>query len=446
MVIISPVDALLISYPGYARQSLRSLNPNRMALSFRPMPLQRKTILDYLTITSGVFGRLVISVVYFLIVANVLTLGEFGVFASASAVGLVLSRLMAFGFISPVYRVATVKPRLLGVYIAGLLAFAVASLPLILLAAIAVHALVFSGRIDIGWFLAIIACEVLGWRLVEYVVIQLNGLSRFGRAAALVILGSGIRTLAAIAFFLLPWRGLEIWIVFYALANAVTLALAFVMFAPKLRLRFAWRVYPRRMRDAVTAALSELTFYVQSELDKLLVLTMAGDRTAGLYAIAMRLIDLTAVPIRSFNQMLVQRMMSDVAVIGGWSRRAIIEGLIAIVSTLGMLCFIIVLWMHPGLLGRNIEQVAPYLLLMMAIPALRNLVEYQGELLYAREKVVTRATLLAALAALKLSMMAALLTQIHDFQTWALPLTGIFLLVYLLSTAVTYRSLASAAR
>jgi O-antigen/teichoic acid export membrane protein len=86
-----------------------------------PMPLQRKTILDYLTITSGVFGRLVISVVYFLIVANVLTLGEFGVFASASAVGLVLSRLMAFGFISPVYRVATVKPRLLGVYLAGLL-------------------------------------------------------------------------------------------------------------------------------------------------------------------------------------------------------------------------------------------------------------------------------------------------------------------------------------
>jgi O-antigen/teichoic acid export membrane protein len=406
------------------------------------MPLQRKTILDYLTITSGVFGRLVISVVYFLIVANVLTLGEFGIFASASAVGLVLSRLMAFGFISPVYRIATVKPRLLGVYVAGLFAFAVVSLPFILAAAVAVHALVFTGRIDLGWFLAIIACEVIGWRVVEYVVIQLNGLSRFGRAATLVIIGSGIRTLAAIAFFLLPWRGLEIWIIFYALANAVTLVVALVTFAPRPRLRFAWRLYPRRMRDAVTAALSELTFYVQSELDKLLVLTMTGDRTAGLYAIAMRLIDLTAVPIRSFNQMLVQRMMKDGAVIGGFSRRAVIEGLIAIVSTAGMLAFIILLWMHPGLLGRNIEQVAPYLLLMLAIPALRNLVEYQGELLYARERVVTRATLLAVLAALKLSLMTALLTQIRDFEVWALPLTGVFLLVYAVSTAVTYRALA----
>jgi O-antigen/teichoic acid export membrane protein len=337
-----------------------------------------------------------------------------------------------------------VKPRLLGVYVAGLLAFAVASLPFILAAAVAVHAMVFNARIDLGWFLAIIACEVIGWRLVEYVVIQLNGLSLFGRAATLVIIGSGFRTLAAIAFFLLPMRGLESWIVFYALANALTFAL--VTFAPRLRLRFAWRLYPRRMRDAVTSALSELTFYVQSELDKLLVLTMAGDRTAGLYAIAMRLIDLTAVPIRSFNQMLVQRMMRDGEVIGGWSRRAVIEGLIAVVSTAGMLAFIILLWMHPGFFGRNIEQVAPYLLLMLAIPALRNLVEYQGELLYAREKVVTRAMLLAVLAVLKLSLMAGLLSYVCDFEVWALPLTGAFLLVYALSTAVTYWALARPAR
>jgi O-antigen/teichoic acid export membrane protein len=102
--------------------------------------------------------------------------------------------------------------------------------------------------------------------------------------------------------------------------------------------------------------------------------------------------------------------------------------------------------MHPGLLGRNIEQVAPYLLLMLAIPALRNLVEYQGELLYAREKVVTRATLLAVLAAVKLSLMAGLLSYISDFESWALPLTAVFLLVYAVSTAVTYRSLGRPAR
>jgi O-antigen/teichoic acid export membrane protein len=406
------------------------------------MPLQRKTITDYLTITSGVLGRLVISIVYFLIVANVLSLGAFGVFASASAAGLVLSRLMAFGFVSPVYRVATVKPRLLGAYWAGLLVFALLSLPLVFGGAWLTHATVFDGRLGLGWFMAVIAAEVLGWRLVEYVVITLNGLSRFGRAATLVILGSAIRTLAAVAFFLSPWRGLEAWIGFYGAANALTLLVAFLAFAPRMRLRFAWRLYPRRMRDAVTSALSELTFYVQSELDKLLVLTMAGDRTAGLYAIAMRLIDLTAIPVRSFNQMLVQRLMKDGAAMESGRRRALVEGAIAVVSTLGMAAFIVLLWLHPTLLGRNISEVAPYLLPMLAIPALRNLVEYQAELLYAREKVMTRALLLGGLAVVKLSLMAVLLKGFSGFETWALPLTAVFAALYALSAAVTYRALA----
>ncbi len=48
-----------------------------------------------------------------------MTLSEFGLFATASATGLILSRMLAFGFVSPVYRVATVKPRLLGAYLAG---------------------------------------------------------------------------------------------------------------------------------------------------------------------------------------------------------------------------------------------------------------------------------------------------------------------------------------
>jgi O-antigen/teichoic acid export membrane protein len=415
------------------------------------MTIQRKTITDYLTITSGVLGRLAISVVYFLIIANSLDLGDFGVFAATSAVGLVLSRVLAFGFISPVYRVATARSRLLGVYCGGLLALGLASLPLVALLAVGIHALAFTGKIALIPFLVIIAAEVLGWRIVEYVVIMLNGLSRFGKAAALVIIGSAARTLAATMFFLLPWRELEAWIGFYAAANAVTLAVALMLFTPAMRLRFVWRLYPRRMRDALMAAASEITFYIQSELDKLLVLTMAGDRTAGLYAIAMRLIDLTAVPVRSFNQMLVQKIIQDGAIkeggaLAGRRRLILIETAIAAVSTLGLLAFIILLWLYPLALGGNLARVAPYLLPMLAIPALRNLVEYQGELLYARERAVTRAVLLAGLAALKLSLMALLLRIAPSFDIWALPLTGVFAAAYGVSTLVVYRSLAARAR
>lgn len=411
-------------------------------MPFPRATISRTTIRDYLTITSGVLGRLGISVVYFLIVANVLSLAEFGVFAAASAVGLVLSRLLAFGFISPVYRIATTKPRLLGAYAGGLLALGGLSLPLLVAAAVLIHAAAFAERLPLLAFLVVIAAEVLGWRVVEFVVIALNGLSRFGRAASLVVLGSGLRAAAAVAFLLSSWRGIEAWIMIYAAANLATLVVALAVFAPRRRLRFRPRLYGRRMHDALAASGSELTFYVQSELDKLLVLGLAGDRTAGLYAIAMRIVDLTAVPVRSFNQLLVQRLMRDGAAVDGLGRRAAIEGLIALVSTGGLLAIVAALWLQPALLGRNVAEAAPYLALLAAVPALRNLVEYQNELLYARGLVWTRAQLLVVLAVLKLGMMAALLTSAPDFGAWAARLNAVFLAVYAVSAAATYGALA----
>jgi O-antigen/teichoic acid export membrane protein len=406
------------------------------------MTSDRKTLRDYLTITSGVFGRLAISVVYFLIVANILSLADFGIFATVSAVGLVLSRLLAFGFISPVYRVVTVRPQLLGTYVGGLMATGLLSIPAILGIALVVHAMLFQSKIGATPFLLIIAAEILCWRIVEYVVIMLNGLSRFGRAASLVILGSAMRTLAAVAFFLLPWRGLDAWIWFYLAANVATLLIAVIGFAPRLRLRFVWKLYSRRMRDAVTAALSELTFYVQSELDKLLVLTLAGDRTAGLYAIAMRLVDLTAIPVRSFNQMLVQKLMRGSAEMLSVRKQALIELAIAAVSTFGLLAFIILLWLYPNIMGGNVARAAPLLLPMLAIPALRNLVEYHGELLYARQLVVARLLLLAVLACLKLVLMTVLINHFGQIEAWALPFGAVFAALYLISALVTYRRLA----
>ncbi len=411
------------------------------------MTFERKTLHDYLTITSGVFGRLAISVIYFLIVANILSLEEFGIFATVSALGLVLSRLLAFGFISPVYRVATVRPQLLGAYTGGLVALSLVSVPFIMVFALLLYYVLFASKIAQTAFLVILAAEILFWRVTEYVVIMLNGLSRFGKAASLVIVGSSLRTLAAVAFFSLPWRGLDTWIWFYLAANGATLLIALVLFAPAMRLRFVPELYPRRMRDAVTAALSELTFYIQSELDKMLVLAMAGDRTAGLYAIAMRLIDLTAIPVRSFNQMLVQRVMRDSA--GVFEARkfsaikqALVELAIAAVSTFGLLAFIVLLWLFPDALGGNVARAAPLLLPMLAIPALRNMVEYQGELLYAREFVVTRLALLAVLACLKLLLMMLLINHFGQIEAWAMPLTAVFVVLYLTSALVTYRRLA----
>jgi O-antigen/teichoic acid export membrane protein len=398
----------------------------------------RKSITDYLTITSGVFGRLIVSLVYFLIVANVLGLGDFGVFAAAAAVGLIMSRLLAFGFISPVYRVATVKPRLLGVYLGGLAGLALVSLPVIAAAAWATHGAFFSGRISLLVFLLVVAGEVLGARVMEFSAIALNGLSRFGEAVRLVILASILRTAAAIAFYLFGLRSLEAWAWFNLTAALLGAGIGLLFFMPRVRLRFRPALYPRRLRDAVMTSASELAFYAQAELDKVLVLALAGDRASGIYAIAMRLIDLTAIPIRSFSQMLVQRIMRAAGPKLSLSRCALIEGGVAAISTAGMLGFILILWSDPGLLGANIARAAPILSPMLLIPAFRNLTELHGELLYAREMVTTRLLLLCALTVAKLGLMTLIIADRGDIQDWAMRLTLAFAASYALSAAVTY--------
>ncbi|KRE01092.1 hypothetical protein ASE61_19270 [Bosea sp. Root670] len=405
----------------------------------------RATIFAYLTILSGSAGRLVISLVYFLIVANTLTLGEFGLFATASSTGLILSRLLAFGFISPLYRVATVKPRLLGAYLSGFAGLSAFSLPLITLVAGAAYLLLFAERLALLPFAAIIVAEVLGWRLVEVVAIVNNGLRRFRQAALLVIIGSGLRTIAALLFAGFGHASLEIWAFAYCGATMASAAVALLAFLPKARWRFVRSLYPRRMADAVFAGAADIVFYVQSELDKLLVLGLAGERTAGLYAIALRVIDLTAMPVRSFNQMLVQKIMQERGV-GGFRRLAAYEAGIALVSVAGLVAVIIALKPFPHLLGRNVSEAAYLFAPMLLVPAFRNLVEYHAELLYARERTGSRIALLCLLTAIKAGLISVVMTRFPEAGSWAASMNLVFGVVYLASAGFTYTLLAQGRR
>src|SRR5690348_13839334 len=71
---------------------------------------RRKLVFDYLSAIGGAGGRLVFSLAYFIALANTLSIAEFGMFATASAAGIMLSRILAFGFISALYRTATIRP------------------------------------------------------------------------------------------------------------------------------------------------------------------------------------------------------------------------------------------------------------------------------------------------------------------------------------------------
>lgn len=399
----------------------------------------REAIGSYSSLLGGSAGRLVFSLVYFLVLANTLSVAAFGVVAAASATGVVLSRVAGFGFSSPVYRIATVKPQLTGVFLGGYFGLVVLSLPLVCAIAFATFGLVFMGQLSGLAFSLIIISEVFLWRTAEIIIIVNNGFRRFTLGAALTILGTFLRMCAALAFWQFAVdRTVEIWAWYYFAANFISLLLISLFGKIPYRIRLKWKLYPRRMHDALAVAGAEIVFYAQMELDKVLMLALAGGEVTGIYAVIMRLVDLTAIPLRSFNTLLVQALMRNPDLMKSWLKRLTLEAAIAAVSTLALFAAVLLLWAKPNLLGQNIALVAPVLIFALAIPATRNTVEYHSELLYARGQTLARAGILALIAALKAALMVWWIEPGIDATSLLLWMSVVFAALYLVSAALTH--------
>ena len=407
---------------------------------------RRGLVRDYLSAISGAGGRLVFSLAYFIALANTLSIAEFGMFATASAAGVMLSRILAFGFISALYRTATIRPNLIGTFTAGFLLLGAVSLPLLTAASWGVYLIFFASTVPLAVFAAIVFAEALLWRPVEVVLIVNNGLGKFGRAAVLSIVTTAVRALGAVLFMLSGQHSVWVWSLFYIGANAASLLLAFGFYYPRQRLRLRTELYLRRLADSIYVAGAEVLFYLQSEFDKLLVLAIGGPHLAGIYAIIMRLVDLTAIPIRTFSMMLVQRMMRAPELLSRLRVKSGIEAGVFLVSTLALAALGIVLHFFPNALGRNVAEAAPLVALAIGVPGLRNLVEYQAELLFARGQTAIRALNLGLLAGLKAVLLTYVLTTIADTPTLVLSLNVVFLLLYLASALLTYSAMRKPAK
>ena len=391
---------------------------------------------------SGDGARVFIQLLYFYLVANTLTIAEFGLFATASSVGIVLSRLAGFGFMSPLYRIATVKPHLIGAYTGGYIAALALSLPLVALVGLLAYLGLFAGAVPLAAFAMIVASEVLAWRTLEVVINVNKGLERFGRASIAIVFGFSVKALAALALALSPAPDLVLWARIYLIAQAGMAVAAVALFYPRARLRLPLRLFGRRMRDALSAGGAEILFYLQNELDKMIVLFFGGPAAAGLYAIVMRLVDLTAMPVRTFSTILTQRLMRRPQLLSGVRLRVAFEGGIFALSTLGLLAMVLVFQIEPDILGDNVARAAPFLIAVLFVPALRNLIEYQAELLYARGQTVTRLVLHALVGGVKAALMSVLLARGMEAGDWLVWINAVFALLYAVSFAVTYRAMA----
>jgi len=182
-------------------------------------------------------------------------------------------------------------------------------------------------------------------------------------------------------------------------------------------------------------------FYIQSEFDKIAVLAIGGPQVSGIYAIIMRLADLTALPVRSFNTLLVQKIMRTPGTISSWRTRITIETLVSAISFMAIAAMAIYLWIFPRGLGNNVAEAAPYMMAVLLVPSFRNLVEYHSELLYATGRTVRRMFNLLIAGVVKVGLLAAVFTASTDVSHWAPLLNGVYLALYGGSFALTYSAL-----
>jgi O-antigen/teichoic acid export membrane protein len=401
----------------------------------------RAQFANYLQVFAGTGTRLGLQAVYFFLLANTLSLHDMGVFASASSTGIMIGCFSGFGFASLAYRASAGKRRALGGYLAVFYACWLIALPLCLAASLPIFYFLFTSSLSLAAFLLIIAVETGLWRIVEMIHQVNNGLGRYASASLVISFGSALRTAGAITFAFSGKHDVETWALIYFAFNLVAMALAIVAYQPRIKLRWQSQIFFGRLREALLFSIAYCASIAQNEIDKLVMLSLADQRTVGIYAISTRIIDFTSVPIRSFYVLYSRKL-----IIEGYQRSQLgrslgVEVLIALISTAGLSTLLVTLSIWPDLLGHNVAVAAQLFGVLLAVPAFKNLLEFHSELFFVYQHMTIRAVLATVLVGLKAAALALLLTHFDNIVDWGIWLNAVYFGLYAFSAASVYGSI-----
>lgn len=395
---------------------------------------------NYLQVFSGTGVRLCLQVVYFFILANTLSLHDFGVFASTSATGVIIGTFSGFGFSSLVFRTAVGKRRSLGGYLGVFYGSWILSLPLCVIVSLPIYYLLFTS-LSLTAFIFTILVETGTWRIVEMIHQVNNGLGRYSHASLVISIGTALRTAGAAAFLISSSHDVENWCAVYLASNLVAMALAIGLYQPQVRLRWRTRLFIAGIREALMFSVFNCALISQNEIDKVLILWLADQRTAGIYAISARLIDFTAMPLRTFYVLYSRKLILEGRKKGHLGRNLTVEALIALISCLAYAVLLAALSMWPNLLGHNVAAATQLFGVLLMVPAFKNLLEYHSELFFAYQATTVRTWLAVSLVILKTTGLAFLLICFSGLPEWGFSLNFVYAGLYALSALVVYRTL-----
>lgn len=399
---------------------------------------QRFSLAAYTQILTGSVVRLVLQAGYFGILVNALSLADYGVFASVLALSLILAGGGAFGFTAPLFRAATTRRRILGAYLTAFLVYVTGECAVLISCALAVYAVSFHAYLPLGSFLAILLSETVLWRITEMLNTVNIGLGRYRHGAMAGIIGSAGRLAAVLLFMGTGAGGLVRWTEFYITGNLLATSLGVLLLWPRSRLRWNGAILRRRLREAVAFwAINTLQTF-QIEADKLIVLGLAGEHQAGVYALSMRVIELMLMPIKSFFPPYVKSLLRSRERFGNWRRSLAVEGGLAVVALLLFGGATLFLAIFPDVLGANIARAARWFENLPLVPVSRAMLDYHRELMFAAERLATYACVAFVLAGTRLAVIAAVLMTSASIDALVMPLNGLAVSLYAISASVVW--------
>ena len=400
--------------------------------------IQRFSVAAYTQILTGSLVRLALQAGYFGVLVNALTLPDYGVFASVLALSLILAGGGTFGFTASLFRAATTRRRILGAYLSAFIAYAIAECALLISCGVVIYLFTFRSYLPLGAFLAIFVSETVFWRIIDVLNSVNIGMGKYRQGTLAGIIGSSGRFAAVLLFVALGKGGLARWAEFYLVGNAVATLISLAILWPRVRLRWHRFILQRRVREAVSFwAINTLQTF-QIEADKLLVLGLAGEHQAGVYALSMRVIELILLPIKSFFPPYVQALLRSRDRFGNWRRSLAVEGGLSLVALGLFLGATLVLAIFPDILGANIARAAKWFENLPLVPMSRALLDYHREVMFAADRLLNYAFVAAALAATRLASIGAVLMLTASIDALILPLNLIAVVLYAISASVVW--------
>jgi O-antigen/teichoic acid export membrane protein len=243
--------------------------------------------------------RLLLQAAYLVLTARILSAAGYGEFAAVVSLAAIFAPLAGLGSGMVMLRHVSLEPGALG-------AFWGASLRLTALSGLAFAAflLVFSAAVlpQVEWRLvaAVVAAEVLAAPLIATAALAFQAVGQFGAANVVGTLLSAARVAAAcLAVALLSQLTPAVFALVHLAATASCALATLVMVERRLRPARARIALREHWRAGLPYAASGVVGVVSSEIDKPLLLRLAGAEAAGVFAAAFRLASAAAAPVNA---------------------------------------------------------------------------------------------------------------------------------------------------